>query len=31
MCEHGDGLDRYGWMKHDGVSFGEQEIIDGSE
>ena len=31
MCEHEDGLDRYGWMKHDGVSFGEQEIIDGSE
>lgn len=30
MCEHGDGLDRYGWMKHDGVSFGEQEIIDGN-
>ena len=27
-CEQGD-LERYGWVKHDGVSFGEQELVDG--
>ena len=24
----GDNLDRFGWLKHDGVSFGVQELID---
>ncbi|XP_071479946.1 mannosyl-oligosaccharide glucosidase-like [Diadema antillarum] len=28
-CEQGDGLERYGWLEHDGVNFGIQEIIDG--
>jgi len=28
-CEMNDRLTRYGWIRHDGVSFGEQEIIDG--
>ncbi len=28
-CEHGDRLSRYGWTRHDGSSFGQQEIIDG--
>ena len=27
-CEHGDKLQRYGWVRHDGTSFGQQEIID---
>ncbi len=27
-CEHGDGLQRYGWIRHDGTSFGQQEILD---
>ncbi|XP_078588118.1 mannosyl-oligosaccharide glucosidase-like [Branchiostoma floridae x Branchiostoma japonicum] len=27
-CEQGDGLPRYGWLQHDGVNFGMQEIID---
>lgn len=24
----GDGLSKYGWLKHDGVNFGIQEIQD---
>ena len=24
------GLDSYGWIRHDGASFGRQEIVDGS-
>ncbi|KAG8266902.1 hypothetical protein J6590_061728 [Homalodisca vitripennis] len=28
-CEQGDRLDRYTWTKHDGRSFGIQEIDDG--
>jgi len=24
----GDHLKRYGWLKHDGVNFGHQEIVD---
>lgn len=27
-CEHGDHLQRYGWTRHDGTSFGQQEIFD---
>ncbi|EDO39813.1 predicted protein [Nematostella vectensis] len=27
-CEQGDGLPKYGWLKHDGVKFGVQEIVD---
>lgn len=27
-CEQSDNLDRYGWLKHDGVNFGVQEIVD---
>ena len=27
-CEHGDQLKRYGWIRHDGASFGQQEIVD---
>ncbi|KAL5469057.1 hypothetical protein EMCRGX_G030249 [Ephydatia muelleri] len=27
-CEHGDGLQSFGWLKHDGVSFGQQDIVD---
>lgn len=27
-CEQGDGLARYGWLMHDGVNFGVQEIKD---
>lgn len=27
-CEQGDGLARYGWLLHDGVNFGVQEIRD---
>ena len=30
-CEHGDHLHRYGWIRHDGTSFGQQEIVDNSE
>lgn len=29
-CEQGDGLEKYGWLQHDGNSFGIQQIIDGS-
>lgn len=28
LCEQGDNLDRYGWIEHDGRSFGVQEIFD---
>ncbi|XP_021966665.1 mannosyl-oligosaccharide glucosidase-like isoform X2 [Folsomia candida] len=28
LCEQGDGLTKYGWVEHDGVNFGVQEIID---
>ncbi|KAM9329267.1 mannosyl-oligosaccharide glucosidase [Gastrophryne carolinensis] len=28
-CEQGDGLSRYGWLQHDGVNFGVQELVDG--
>jgi len=27
-CEHDDRLSRYGWLHHDGVMYGEQEIVD---
>ncbi|XP_043216591.1 mannosyl-oligosaccharide glucosidase-like isoform X1 [Amphibalanus amphitrite] len=27
-CEQGDGLDRYGWLQHDGRHFGVQELVD---
>lgn len=27
-CEQGDNLPKYGWLRHDGVSYGEQEIVD---
>ena len=27
-CEHGDGLQSFGWLKHDGISFGQQDIFD---
>ena len=27
-CEHDDRLPRYGWLHHDGVMYGEQEIVD---
>ena len=27
-CEQGDGLKKYGWLKHDGVNCGSQEIVD---
>ncbi|XP_052773711.1 mannosyl-oligosaccharide glucosidase-like [Mya arenaria] len=27
-CDQGDRLRRYGWLKHDGVNFGVQEIVD---
>ncbi|XP_061214489.1 mannosyl-oligosaccharide glucosidase [Neopsephotus bourkii] len=29
-CEESDGLGRYGWVMHDGESFGAQEIRDGA-
>lgn len=28
-CEQGDNLDSYGWLQHDGSTFGVQEIQDG--
>ncbi|KAF4530717.1 hypothetical protein B566_EDAN013317 [Ephemera danica] len=28
-CEQGDNLERYGWLEHDGIYFGEQELRDG--
>ncbi|KAK9891824.1 hypothetical protein WA026_016621 [Henosepilachna vigintioctopunctata] len=27
-CEQSDNLDRYGWLQHDGLNFGIQEIVD---
>lgn len=30
-CEHDDRLPRYGWLHHDGVMYGEQEIVDHGE
>eukprot|EP00794_Sanderia_malayensis_P005748 gene5748-6451_t len=27
-CEQGDNLPKYGWLKHDGRTFGSQEIVD---
>ncbi|KAL6047513.1 Processing alpha glucosidase I [Balamuthia mandrillaris] len=27
-CEQGDGMRRYGWRRHNGTHFGEQEIED---
>lgn len=27
-CEQNDHLPKYGWLKHDGVRFGSQEIVD---
>lgn len=27
-CEQNDRLPKYGWLKHDGVKFGSQEIVD---
>lgn len=30
-CEHGDHLQRYGWIRHDGTTFGQQEIFDNGE
>lgn len=27
-CEHNDDLKKYGWLQHDGKTFGYQEIID---
>lgn len=28
-CEQNDGLEKYGWIQHDGSTFGVQEIFDG--
>lgn len=28
-CEQGDGLSSYGWLMHDGINFGTQQIQDG--
>lgn len=27
-CSEGDGLGPYGWVEHDGVSYGKQEVVD---
>ncbi|XP_065071976.1 uncharacterized protein LOC135696502 [Rhopilema esculentum] len=27
-CEQSDNLAKYGWLKHDGKSFGSQEVVD---
>lgn len=27
-CNEGDGLGPYGWVEHDGVSYGRQEVAD---
>ncbi|XP_033105341.1 mannosyl-oligosaccharide glucosidase-like isoform X2 [Anneissia japonica] len=27
-CEHSDELPKYGWLMHDGVNFGVQEIVE---
>lgn len=29
-CEASDNLRKYGWLRHDGKSYGYQEILDGS-
>ncbi|XP_067934654.1 mannosyl-oligosaccharide glucosidase-like [Watersipora subatra] len=29
LCEQGDGLSKYGWLKHNGNDFGIQELYDG--
>lgn len=29
-CESGDNLDQYGWLQHDGKSFGVQKLKDGT-
>ncbi|KAI5063243.1 hypothetical protein GOP47_0021790 [Adiantum capillus-veneris] len=29
-CEASDNMKRYGWLRHDGRSFGYQELLDGS-
>ncbi|XP_059484928.1 mannosyl-oligosaccharide glucosidase-like isoform X1 [Neocloeon triangulifer] len=28
-CDQGDKLQRYGWLEHDGINFGVQELVDG--
>lgn len=28
MCQQQDNLKKYGWIEHDGVNFGVQEIMD---
>lgn len=28
-CSQRDGLEQYGWIRHDGVNFGVQRIVDG--
>ena len=30
-CENTDNLQRYSWIRHDGTSFGQQEIVDNCE
>ncbi|CAM6105240.1 unnamed protein product [Calypogeia fissa] len=27
-CEEGDKLSRYGWLRHDGATYGRQELLD---
>lgn len=27
-CSEGDGLGPYGWLEHDGMSYGKQEVVD---
>lgn len=27
-CREGDGVGPYGWLEHDGVSYGKQELAD---
>ncbi|CAI8033803.1 Mannosyl-oligosaccharide glucosidase [Geodia barretti] len=27
-CQHGDDLRQYGWIRHDGTSYGQQRIVD---
>ncbi|GBG60662.1 hypothetical protein CBR_g11887 [Chara braunii] len=29
-CQDGDGLQKYGWLRHDGSKFGRQQLIDGN-
>ena len=28
-CDQGDNLKRFGWTRHDGETFGDQDIVDG--